>query len=111
MRGGSAQAQLGPSCTGSNGLSPPNVRTACAFDSEYMPPTAMNFDEAFHNMVALTSTVALYRALVRRGLMTRDEAMQILLDEAVSQAIKAEQTQAPGVSRTTRTLIANAPKS
>jgi hypothetical protein len=33
-------------------------------------------------MAALTATVALYRALVRKGLMPRDEAMQILLGEA-----------------------------
>jgi hypothetical protein len=40
------------------------------------------FDNAAHNMAALTATVALYRALVRKGLMPRDEAMQILLGEA-----------------------------
>jgi hypothetical protein len=41
------------------------------------------FDNAAHNMAALTATIALYRALVRKGLMPRDEAMQILLDEAI----------------------------
>jgi hypothetical protein len=33
------------------------------------------FDDAAYNMAALTATVALYRALVRKGLMPRDEAM------------------------------------
>jgi hypothetical protein len=48
------------------------------------------FDNAAHNMAALTATVALYRALVRKGLMPRDEATQILLDEAIANAIQTE---------------------
>ena len=55
------------------------------------------FDNAAHNMAALTATVALYRALVRKGLMTRDEAMQILLDEAIAHAMQRE----AGVSKIT----------
>jgi len=36
-------------------------------------------------------------AMVKRGVLAREEAMQILLDEAVAQAIKAEaQWQEPG---------------
>ena len=54
------------------------------------------FDDAAYNMAALTATVALYRALVRKGLMTREEAMQILLDEAIAHAIEAEQRQKQG---------------
>ena len=57
------------------------------------------FHDAAYNMAALTATVALYRALVRKGLLAREEARQILLDEAISQAIKAEQTQGPGASK------------
>ena len=48
------------------------------------------FDDAAYNMAAVSATVALYRALVKKGVMAREEAMQILLDEAVAQAIKAE---------------------
>jgi hypothetical protein len=60
------------------------------------------FDNAAHNMAALTATVALYRALVRKGLMPRDEARQILLDAAISRSIEAEALrQEPGVSKTT----------
>ena len=48
-------------------------------------------------MAAINSTVALYRVLVKKGVLAREEAMQILLDEAVAQAIKAEaQSQEPG---------------
>jgi hypothetical protein len=39
------------------------------------------FDNAAYNMAAVTGTVALYRALVRKGLMPREEARQILLDK------------------------------
>jgi hypothetical protein len=60
------------------------------------------FENAAHNMAALTATVALYRALVRKGLMPRDEAMQILLDEAIANAIQTEALmQEPGVSKKT----------
>ena len=60
------------------------------------------FDNSAHNMAALTATVALYRALVRKGLMPRDEATQILLDAAISRSIAAEALrQEPGASKTT----------
>ena len=60
------------------------------------------FDNAAHNMAALTATIALYRALVRKGLMPREEARQILLDAAISRSIEAEALrQEIGVSKTT----------
>jgi hypothetical protein len=34
--------------------------------------------------------VALYRALIKKGLLTKDEAVRLLLDEAVARAIQAE---------------------
>ena len=40
------------------------------------------FEDAAYTMAALTATVALFRALVRKGVLTRDEA--------VSRAIQAE---------------------
>jgi hypothetical protein len=38
----------------------------------------------------VSATVALYRVLVKNGVLTRDEAVRTLLDEAVSRAIQAE---------------------
>ena len=38
------------------------------------------FDDAAYNMAAVTATVALYRGLVRKGVLAREEARQILLD-------------------------------
>jgi hypothetical protein len=37
-------------------------------------------------MAAVTATIALYRALVRKGLIPRKEAMLILLDETMTAA-------------------------
>ena len=66
-----------------------------------MDQLAINeFDDAAYNMAAVTATVALYRALVRKGLMPRKEAMQILLDEAIAHAIQTDALmQQPGVSK------------
>jgi polyhydroxyalkanoate synthesis regulator phasin len=47
-------------------------------------------------MAALSATIVLLRALVKKGLLTRDEAVRLILDEAVSQAIQAEAHQAAG---------------
>ena len=41
-------------------------------------------------MAAVSATVALFRALVKKGLLTRDEAVRAILDEAVARAIQAE---------------------
>jgi hypothetical protein len=60
------------------------------------------FDDAAYNMAAVSATIALYRALVRKGLMPREEARQILLDAAISRSIEAEALrQETGVSNTT----------
>ena len=53
-----------------------------------------------YNMAAVSVTVALYRALIKKGVLTREEATGILLDEAVARAIKAEAQQGPEVSAT-----------
>jgi hypothetical protein len=61
------------------------------------------FNDAAYNTAAVSATVALYRALVKKGVLAREEAIQILLDEAVAQAIKAEAQSEPdarmGVNR------------
>jgi hypothetical protein len=60
------------------------------------------FDDAAYTMAAVTATIALYRALVRKGLMPRKEAMQILLDETIAHAMQTEALmQQPGVSNIT----------
>ena len=61
------------------------------------------FDDAAYNMAAhQTATVALYRALVRKGVVAREEARQILLAAAISRSIEAEALrQKPGASNTT----------
>ena len=60
------------------------------------------FDNAAYNMAAVTATVALYRALVKKGVLAREEARQILLDAAISRSIEAEALrQETGVSNTT----------
>ena len=51
------------------------------------------FDDAAYTMTAVSAVVALYRALVKNGALTRDEAVRALLDEAVSRAIQAEAQQ------------------
>ena len=48
------------------------------------------FHDAAYNMAAVSATVALYRALIKKGVLSREEAVRILLDEAVAQAIQAE---------------------
>jgi hypothetical protein len=41
-------------------------------------------------MAALSALVALFRALMAKGVFTRDEAVRVMLDEAVARAIQAE---------------------
>jgi hypothetical protein len=41
-------------------------------------------------MAAVTATIALYRTLIKKGVLTREEAARVLLDEAVARAIQAE---------------------
>jgi hypothetical protein len=60
------------------------------------------FDDAAYNMAAISATIAVYRALVRKGVLAREEARQILLDAAISRSIAAEALrQEPGASKTT----------
>jgi hypothetical protein len=39
-------------------------------------PAGNEFDDAAYNMAAVTATIALYRALVRKGVVAREEARQ-----------------------------------
>jgi hypothetical protein len=52
------------------------------------------FQDPAYTMAAISATVALFRALVKKGVLSRDEAVRAILDEAVTRAIQAEaQTQ------------------
>lgn len=52
---------------------------------------AMNtFHDAAYTMAAVSAILALYRALIEKGLLSREEAVRLLLDEAVARAIQAE---------------------
>jgi hypothetical protein len=57
-----------------------------------------SFHDAAYTMAALSATVALYRALVKKGVLTRDEAVRLILDEAVARAIQAEAEEGSGRS-------------
>jgi polyhydroxyalkanoate synthesis regulator phasin len=51
-------------------------------------------------MAAISATVALFRALVKKGVLSRDEAVRAILDEAVTRAIQAEAEAQGQVGRT-----------
>ena len=63
---------------------------------------AMNtFHDAAYTMAAVSAILALYRALIEKGLLSREEAVRLLLDEAVARAIQAEaHSQEGGSGRT-----------
>ncbi len=46
--------------------------------------------DAAYIMAAISATVALFRALINKGVLTREEAVRAILDEAVARAIQAE---------------------
>jgi hypothetical protein len=48
------------------------------------------FHDAAYTVAAISATVALFRCLVGKGLLTREEAVRAILDEAVARAIQAE---------------------
>ena len=54
------------------------------------------FQDPAYTMAAMSATVALFRALVKKGVLSRDEAVRVILDEAVARAIQAEAQQGPG---------------
>ena len=41
-------------------------------------------------MAAMSATVALFRSLINKGVLTREDAVRALLDEAVARALQAE---------------------
>jgi hypothetical protein len=60
------------------------------------------FQDGAYTLAAVSATVALFRALVKKGVLTRDEAVRAILDEAVARAIQGEaEHQGPGPARST----------
>jgi hypothetical protein len=58
------------------------------------------FHDGAYSLTAISATMALFRALVKKGVLTRDEAVRALLDEAVARAIQGEaEEQRPGSGR------------
>jgi hypothetical protein len=58
------------------------------------------FHDGAYSLTAISATMALFRALIKKGVLTRDEAVRALLDEAVARAIQGEtEHQGPGTGR------------
>jgi len=49
-----------------------------------------SFQDGAYAMAALSATVVAFRLLLKKGLLSREEAVRSLLDEAVQRAIFAE---------------------
>jgi hypothetical protein len=49
-----------------------------------------SFHDAAYTMAAVSATIAVFRVLVKKGVLTREEAVRAILDEAVTRAIQAE---------------------
>jgi hypothetical protein len=57
--------------------------------------TSKTFQDGAYAMAALSAAVVAFRLLVKKGLLTREEAVRSLLDEAVQRAIFAESPNEP----------------
>jgi hypothetical protein len=63
-----------------------------------------SFQDGAYAMAALSATVVAFRLLVKKGLLTREEAVRNLLDEAVQRAIFAESLHEASSGRSTAEL-------
>ena len=54
------------------------------------------YHEGAYAMAALSAAVVAFRVLIKKGVITRDEAVRDMLDEAVSRAIFAESQEVSG---------------
>jgi len=62
------------------------------------------YQDGAYAMAALSAAVVAFRILVKKGLVTRDEAVRSLLDEAVQRAIFAESLNEGVTAHTTAEL-------
>jgi hypothetical protein len=63
-----------------------------------------SFQDGAYAMAALSATVVAFRLLMKKGLLTREEAVRNLLDEAVQRAIFAESLHEATSGRSTAEL-------
>jgi hypothetical protein len=63
-----------------------------------------SFQDGAYAMAALSATVVAFRLLLKKGLLTREEAVRNLLDEAVQRAIFAESVHEATSGRSTAEL-------
>jgi hypothetical protein len=63
-----------------------------------------SFQDGAYAMAALSATVVAFRLLVKKGLLSREEAVRNLLDEAVQRAIFAESLHEATSGRSTAEL-------
>lgn len=63
-----------------------------------------SFQDGAYAMAALSATVVAFRLLLKKGLLTREEAVRGLLDEAVQRAIFAESLHEATSGRSTAEL-------
>ncbi len=63
-----------------------------------------SFQDGAYAMAALSATVVAFRLLLKKGLLTREEAVRNLLDEAVQRAIFAESLHEASSGRSTAEL-------
>jgi hypothetical protein len=63
-----------------------------------------SFQDGAYAMAALSATVVAFRLLMKKGLLTREEAVRNLLDEAVQRAIFAESLHEASSGRSTAEL-------
>jgi hypothetical protein len=59
-------------------------------------------EDAAYARAALSTTIVLFRTLLKKGLISREEAVRIILDEAVSKAKAEAQDQGRGGSEADR---------
>ncbi len=55
-----------------------------------------SFQDRANAMTALSVTVIVLKVLVKKGIITRDDVVRSLLDEAVAKALAAEDADVPG---------------
>jgi hypothetical protein len=50
----------------------------------------MSTSDGAYTLASISATMALFRALIKKGVLGRDDAVRALLDEAVARAIQGE---------------------
>jgi hypothetical protein len=56
----------------------------------------MSTSDGAYTLASISATMALFRALIKKGVLTRDDAVRAILDEAVARAIQGEAEEQDG---------------